>query len=222
MVKNVFLLPLGETVNSTIIPQILNLKSWCDKNESVILTSVGNNNTCIIKNILSTLGHGINNPVPSKEIDYYIIVDKDIVFTEDHLELLSKTEHPFVCGWKSTNNDNDTKIVIAGKWDEDFYREKGSMPVISYEDLVNVEKSDPNRLIEVDYTEFGFVRIHRSVFERMQYPFFRLNLHQINDNKCDLISDDISFCLNCTKDTGVKPSILAGLHVSSLSYVKIP
>jgi hypothetical protein len=96
------------------------------------------------------------------------------------------------------------------------------MPVISYEDLANVEKNDPNSLIEVDYSEFGFVRIHRSVFERMEYPFFRLNLHQINDNKFDLISDDISFCLNCTKDTGVKPSILAGLHVSSLSYVKIP
>jgi hypothetical protein len=222
MVKNVFLLPFGETVNSTIIPQILNLKSWCDKNESVILTSVGSNNTCIVKNILSTLGHGVNNPVPSKEIDYYIIIDKDIVFTEDHLDLLSKTDHPFVCGWKSTNSDNGSKIVVAGKWDEEFHKEHGSMPVISYEDLVNVEKSDPNRLIEVDYAEFGFVRIHRSVFEGMQYPFFRLNVHEINNGKYDLISDDISFCLNCAKDTNIKPSILAGLHVSSLSYVKIP
>ena len=61
------------------------------------------------------------------------------MFTEDHLDLLSKTDHPFVCGWKSTNSDNGSKIVVAGKWDEEFHKEHGSMPVISYEDLVNVE-----------------------------------------------------------------------------------
>lgn len=223
MVKNVFLLPIGDTVSSVIIPQILNLKSWCDKNESIILTSTGSSsNICIIKNMLSTLGYGLNNPVPSKEIDYYYFIEKDIIFKEEHLELLSKVDHPFLCGWKSTNSDDGSKIVVAGKWDEEFHKEHGSMPVLSYDDMVKVEQSDPERTIEVDYSEFGFVRIHRSIFEQMKYPFFRLNIHTFSNEKNELIADDISFCLNCAKETGIKPSILAGLHVNSLSYVCKP
>jgi hypothetical protein len=223
MVKNVFLLPVGDTVSSVIIPQILNLKSWCDKNESIILTSTGSSsNICIIKNILSTLGHGVNNPVPSKEIDYYYFIEKDIIFKEEHLELLSKVDHPFLCGWKSTDNDDGSKLIVAGKWDEEFHKDHGSMPVLSYDDMVKVEQSDPERTIEVDYSEFGFVRIHRSIFEQMKYPFFRLNIHTFSNEKNELIADDISFCLNCAKETGIKPSILAGLHVNSLSYVCKP
>jgi hypothetical protein len=222
MVKNIFLLPLGETVNSAIVQQILNLKSWCDKNESSIITSIGSTNDCMVKNIISTLGNGGKNPVPSKEVDYYIIIDKNIIFGEEHLDLLSKTDNPFVCGWKSTtNSENGNRVVVAGKWDEEFYKEHGSMPVLRYEDLVKVQESDPERLIEVDYSEFGFVRIHRSIFEKMQYPFFRLNVQDFNGTP-DLLSDDISFCLNCTKETGIKPHVLSGLHVNSISFVKLP
>ena len=175
-----------------------------------------------MQNIISTLGNGGKNPVPSKEVDYYIIIDKNIIFGEEHLDLLSKTDNPFVCGWKSTtNSENGNRVVVAGKWDEEFYNEHGSMPVLRYEDLVKVQESDPERLIEVDYSEFGFVRIHRSIFEKMQYPFFRLNVQDFNGTP-DLLSDDISFCLNCTKETGIKPHLLSGLHVNSISFVKLP
>lgn len=187
------------------------------------VTSTGSSsNICIIKNILSTLGYGIDNPVPSKEIDYYYFIEKDIIFKEEHLELLSKVDHPFLCGWKSTDNNDGSKLIVAGKWDEEFHKEHGSMPVLSYDDMVKVEQSDPERTIEVDYSEFGFVRIHRSIFEQMKYPFFRLNIHTFSNEKNELIADDISFCLNCAKETGIKPSILAGLHVNSLSYVCKP
>ena len=42
---------------------------------------------------------------------------------------------------------------------------------------------NPNKLVDVDWCGFGFTKVHRSIFEKMKYPYFPLNHAHITD--CD-------------------------------------
>lgn len=218
MTKNLFLFPLGTTVNSGFVPQLLNLKSWCDGNDSKVLTSIGKMNTCSSRNILCTLGFGPQKPVPD-DVEYFILVEPDIIFNEKHMEILSKTKHPFVFGWRSADISNN--VIMAGKWDDEYYSKNKKMPLFSLSEMRELEDKEPSREIEVDFASFGFVRIHRSILENMKYPFFRTNIQELDGNT-DLMPDDISFCLNCYSETGIRPVIIPGLHILELTNVPIP
>ena len=73
-------------------------------------------------------------------------------------------------------------------------------------------KENPNELIEAYFTGFGFTRIHRSIIEEMTYPYFTLNMNKLGEYQ-DMSFDDVSFCQNCKKETGVNPLIVPRLRV---------
>ena len=111
---------------------------------------------------------------------------------------------------------------MVGNWDEDFFRRNHHMPFTSAKWLQEIGQKDPTKLVEVDWCGFGFTKIHRSIFEQMEYPYFPLNHAHIEDcddrnggtfELNDLSFEDVSFCQNCFKKTGIKPKVLAPLRV---------
>jgi hypothetical protein len=86
------------------------------------------------------------------------------------------------------------------------------MPFLSVDSLTKKAKENPNELIETVFTGFGFTRIHRSIVEEMTYPYFTLNMNQLGKYR-DMGFDDVSFCQNCKKETGVSPIIVPRLRV---------
>ena len=111
---------------------------------------------------------------------------------------------------------------MIGNWEEDFFRRNNHMPFTSAKWLQETGKNNPNALVDVDWCGFGFTKIHRSIFEKMKYPYFPLNYANIsdcNDGKGgkfelnDLSFEDVSFCQNCFKETGIKPKALAHLRL---------
>tara|TARA_R100000734_G_scaffold18882_1_gene16904 strand:- start:1449 stop:1766 length:318 start_codon:yes stop_codon:yes gene_type:complete len=87
------------------------------------------------------------------------------------------------------------------------------------------EESD--KLLRVDWCGFGFTRVHRSIYEKMKYPYYPLNHVSVKgcvdpNNKDrifdveDLSFEDVSFCNNCYKVTGIKPLVVPKLRVGHL------
>lgn len=200
-----FLIPIGSSINGILIPQLLELQRWCISNNGVISTVTGKIHS-FARNHLATNGGGFVNSDPP-DAEWLIWIDSDIVFNESHLKRLLDFDSKFCAGWYI--NDLSTN-VMAGHMDKDFFMKNGYMPFLNKNIL---EKS--KEPIEVDFTGFGFVKMHRSIIEKMTYPYFTLNLQKYGPYT-DLSSEDISFCLNCYKETGIKPIIIPDLKVGHL------
>jgi len=219
MLDYIFLTPIANGMTGNIVPQYLKLQSWCDKNNSAILT-------ChrlflnFARNYLATGGKGFVDTRPP-DAEWLFWIDSDIQFSIEQIEALISVpdEHKFVTGWYCSNYGDQ---AMVGNWDEDFFRRHHHMPFTSAKWLQEAGAINPNKLVEVDWCGFGFTKVHRSIFEKMKYPYFPLNYAHItdcNDGKGgkfelnDLSFEDVSFCQNCYKDTGIKPKVLAPLRV---------
>lgn len=207
MLDYIFLIPIGSSVNGKLIEQLLKLKTWCNNNNADIMITVGKMHN-FARNYLATGGKGFANPSPP-DAKWLIWLDSDIQFSIEQIEMLIKIDHPFVSGWYVSDLGNQ---VMAGKWDEEFFKTHKFMPFFDREKLLQLAKDKPNEYIEADFIGFGFVKIHRNIFEKMTYPYFTLNYQEIDDFK-DLSSEDCSFCQNCYKQTGIKPIVVPLLHV---------
>lgn len=208
MPKILFLLPIGSSVSGQLIQPLLNLKSWCDKNDADILTVVGKPHN-FARNYLATGGKGFIDSGPPDGVEWLIWIDSDIIFTIEQLEILLKIEHPFVAGWYVSDL---SKSVMAGKWDIEHFKKHKEMPFLDKDLLLKIAQDTPNQLVEVDFTGFGLVKMHTSVIKRMKYPYFTLNIQNI-DEFTDLSAEDVSFCQNCFEQTGIKPVICPLLHI---------
>ena len=209
MLDCLFLVPIGSGIPGNIFPRYLELQSWCDKNNSKILT-------ChklfvnFARNYLATGGSGFANPkIPKAKWLFWI--DSDVTFTIEQVEdLLSVSEeYKFCSGWYRSDLGND---AMCGKWDTDFFMENHYMPFFSVDSLKNLAKENPNTIVEADFTGFGFTKIHTSLLEKMTYPFFTYNMQEIGPYK-EMAFEDVSFCQNCFKQTGVKPVIVPRIRV---------
>ena len=219
MLKCIFLTPIANGITGNLVPNYLRLQSWCDKNNSAILT-------ChrlflnFARNYLATGGGGFVDTTPP-EAEWLFWIDSDVNFTIDQVERILSIgdEHKFVTGWYRSNYSDN---AMVGNWDEDFFRKHHHMPFTSVEWLDKMGKEEPNKLVEVDWCGFGFTKIHRSIFEEMEYPYFPLNHANIEgcDNRKggkfdlkDLSFEDVSFCQNCYKKTGIKPLVVPSVRV---------
>ena len=148
-------------------------------------------------------------------------IDSDIQFSIEQIEALLNVpdEHKFVTGWYCSNFGDQ---AMVGNWDEDFFRRNHHMPFTSAKWLQEVGEKNKDTLVEVDWCGFGFTKVHRSIFEQMEYPYFPLNHAHIEDcddgnggkfELNDLSFEDVSFCQNCYKTTGIKPKVLAPLRM---------
>ena len=215
MLDNLILIPIGTSIHGKLIPQLLKLQEWCLKNNSEIKTITGMMHN-FARNYLATSDEGFVSPKPPNA-NNLIWIDSDIVYTIEQLETLINNEHKFCAGWYRSN---ETKQVMAGYWDLKFFEKNYRMPFLSADWLYLKEKNNPLEPIEVDFTGFGFVKTHRSIFEKMKYPYFTLNTQEIGGYR-DLSSEDVSFCQNCIRDTQIKPVIIPKLHVGHLKYISL-
>ena len=209
MLNCIFLIPIADGISGNILPRYLELQSWCDKNNSKILT-------ChrlflnFARNYLATGGRGFADPRPP-DAEWLFWIDSDIDFTIEQVEdLLSvPEEYKFCSGWyRSDYSDN----AMCGAWYLEFFEKNHYMPYFSVEDLTTRAAEQPDTLVEAYFTGVGFTRIHRSIIEEMSYPYFTLNMNQLGKYR-DMGFDDVSFCQNCKKETGVSPIIVPRLRV---------
>lgn len=214
MPRILFLLPIGSTIDGRLVQPLLKLKTWCDKNDADIMTCVGKPHN-FARNFLATGGKGFVNPGPPEGVEWLIWLDSDIVFTMEQLEVLLKIDHPFVAGWYVSDL---SKQAMCGRWDVEYFKEHKVMPFLDKDKLQELAKNNPNQLVEVDFTGFGFVKMHTSLIKRMTYPYFTLNVQELNGFR-DISAEDVSFCQNCFKETGIKPVICPLLHVGHLKSI---
>tara|TARA_R110000824_G_scaffold320307_3_gene507302 strand:- start:604 stop:1287 length:684 start_codon:yes stop_codon:yes gene_type:complete len=219
MLKCVFLTPIADGITGNLVPNYLRLQSWADKNNCAILT-------ChrlflnFARNFLATGGKGFVDTSPP-DAEWLFWIDSDVNFTIEQVEHLLSIgdEHKFVTGWYRSNYSDQ---AMVGNWDEDFFRKNHHMPFTSVKWLEKMGGEEPNKLVEVDWCGFGFTKIHRSIFEQMEYPYFPLNHADIGncDKKDggkfhlkDLTFEDVSFCQNCFKITGIKPLVVPSIRL---------
>tara|TARA_Y100000004_G_scaffold161644_1_gene189825 strand:- start:4355 stop:5041 length:687 start_codon:yes stop_codon:yes gene_type:complete len=220
----VFLTPIDHRgIQGKLFPQWLRLQQWCDANDSAIL-SVDGMFLNFARNHLASGGGGFAEPTPP-EADWLFWIDSDIQFTIRQVEdLLSiDPEKKFVTGWyRASNND----FAMVGDWNEDYFRRHHHMPFLSAKGLTKLAKADPDKVLPVDWCGFGFTKVHRSVYEQMEYPYFTLNSFDIEETSYrhkhgefsakDLVFEDISFCQNCYKATGIRPQVVPRIKVNHL------
>jgi hypothetical protein len=208
MLDYMFCIPIGSTINGKLIEPLMKLRSWCDKNNSDISFTVGQMHN-FARNYLATGGKGFSNPGPP-DAKWLIWIDSDILFTIEQIEQLISIDHPFVSGWYVSDLG---KQVMAGNWNIDFFKINKFMPFLDKDKLIELAENSPKDLVEVDFVGFGFVKMHRNIIEKMKYPYFTLNIQEIDDMK-DLSSEDCSFCQNCFEQTGIKPVVAPIIHVA--------
>lgn len=219
-----FLTPIDHRgIQGKLFPQWLRLQQWCDANDSAIL-SVDGMFLNFARNHLASGGGGFAEPTPP-EADWLFWIDSDIQFTISQVEdLLSiDPEKKFVTGWyRAADND----LAMVGDWDEEYFRKNHHMPFLSAKGLQKIAESDPNKLVAVDWCGFGFTKVHRSIYEAMEYPYYTLNGFDIGETAYqhkegkfrakDLVFEDISFCQNCHKATGTRPHVVPRIKVNHL------
>jgi len=219
MLDYIFLTPIAGGMTGNIVPQYLALQSWCDKNNSAILTCHGLFLN-FARNYLATGGKGFADTRPP-DAEWLFWIDSDIKFSIEQIEALVNIpkKHKFVTGWYRSNYSDQ---AMVGNWDEDFFRKYHHMPFTSVKWLTEKGEEKPNELIQVDWCGFGFTKIHRSVFEQMEYPYFPLNHAHIENCEVgdgskfhlkDLTFEDVSFCQNCYKTTKIKPLVVPQLRM---------
>jgi hypothetical protein len=219
MLDYIFLTPIGGGISGNILPQYLKLQSWCDRNNSAILTCHGLFLN-FARNYLATGGKGFVDTSPPNA-EWLVWIDSDIQFSIEQIEDLVSvpSEYKFVTGWYRSNYSDQSMV---GHWDEDFFRKHHHMPFTSVKWLTEIAKNEPDKLVQVDWCGFGFTKVHRSIFEDMQYPYFPLNEAKIEDCEKgngdkftlrDLSFEDVSFCQNCYEATQIKPIVVPRLRV---------
>ena len=223
MLNCIFLIPIDHRgIQGKLLQRYLNLQSWCNVNNAKNLTVHGLFLN-FARNYLATGGGGFMDTSPP-EAEWLFWIDSDVDFNIEQIEYMLKLppEKKFTTGWY--RSDYSDKAMV-GNWDEDYFRKNHHMPFTSVEWLTKMGEEEPNKLVEVDWCGFGFTKIHRSIFEEMDYPYFPLKEAYIggcDDKKGgtfdlrDLSFEDVSFCRNCREKTGIKPLVAPKIRVPHL------
>ena len=226
MLKCIFLIPIDHRgIQGRLFTQYLDLQSWCERNNSTILTCNGLFLN-FARNLLATGGKGYSDTSPPKA-EWLFWIDSDIKFSIEQIEYLLNEvpeENLFATGWYQS--DHGDKAMV-GSWDEEYFKENLHMPFTSAKWLLEMAKEDTRKIVQVDWCGFGFTKVHRSIYEQMDYPYYPLNEIEIEGcrdpkNEGEKITikalsfEDVSFCRNCYKTTGIKPVVIPELRVAHL------
>lgn len=225
MLNCVFLIPIDHRgIQGQCFQQYLELQTWCNKNNSAIFSCNGLFLN-FARNYLATGGGGFADTSPP-EAEWLFWIDSDVKFNIEQIEhmLSIAPEKKFVTGWY--RSDYGDKAMV-GNWDEDYFRENLHMPFTSVKWLDKLGEEEPNKLVEVDWCGFGFTKVHRSIYEQMDYPYYPLNKAHIPDcshpskkeekiTVNDLSFEDVSFCKNVYKKLEIKPLVVPKLRVGHL------
>lgn len=215
-IKYAFLSPVGNILSGKSIKPYLELQKFAIKFNFPLIVMQGRTHADA-RNFLATGGHGFEEPYYlADKVENFIWIDSDHFFKQEDLEYLMEAKYPFCAGWYLSgvhkNAEND---IAAGYWDEEYFCRNKKMRFLSSSNLL---QSDSDML--VDFTGFGFVKIDSSIFKSLEYPFFRHDVHRVNEWQ-DNSSEDVSFCLNVYNKTGIKPMVLSKLKILHLKEVYI-
>lgn len=136
------------------------------------------------------------------DYDYIMWIDSDIMFQPQqvkqiiqHLEDDSSKE--VISGWYSMIDGINTTMVE--KMDNDFFIQNGYYRFTKNEEMMKYQE-----LIKCDYIGMGFMAMKRSIFQKINYPWFASDLVQIGPEVCDMSSEDATFCKKLNQ---------AGIHI---------
>mgnify|MGYP001442658121 FL=1 len=225
MLNCVFLIPIDHRgIQGQCFGQYLELQTWCDKNNAAILTCNGLFLN-FARNFLATGGGGFADTSPPKA-EWLFWIDSDVRFNMEQIEYMLSLpqDKKFVTGWY--RSDYSDKAMV-GNWNEDYFKENLHMPFTSVKWLEETADKDPNKLVQVDWCGFGFTKVHRSIYEEMDYPYYPLRDAHIPDCRHphkegerftvdDLSFEDVSFCRNVYDKLQIKPLVVPQLRVGHL------
>ena len=225
MLNCIFLIPIDHRgIQGKCFEQYLRLQSWCDKNNSTIYTCNGLFLN-FARNFLASGGGGFADTTPP-DAEWLFWIDSDVQFNIEQIEhmLSIPPDKKFVTGgYRSDYSDK----AMVGDWNEDFFRKNLHMPFTSVEWLTKMAEEEPNKLVQVDWCGFGFTKVHRSIYEQMDYPYYPLRDANIPDcdhphkkgEKFDVVDmsfEDVSFCRNVYDKLQIKPLVVPKLRVGHL------
>jgi hypothetical protein len=144
-----------------------------------------------MRNLVSAKGNKKIRQIP--EYDFFLSIDSDMFFClENALKLLPLFETYPSAGVVSaayTNNGPNSHRLVAG-----FF--KDGIPGNNAPELcINAYE---NKKIKVDWVGAGFAMIKKSVFEKLDYPWFRIYTIIVGDTS-DLCTEDIALCMDAKK-----------------------
>jgi hypothetical protein len=164
---------------------------------------------------------GINQkPFDGKvNYDYIMWIDSDIVFsTQQFLKLLQHNK-PIVSGLYLM--DGGKQYATVKDWDIEFFKKNSYFEFLTPDSVNKWKTNNPNKLMEVEYTGFGFLLCKKGVFESIKYPWFEpIYEKNISNNVVDFCSEDVSFCKKILKKgykIYIDPNIVVG-HEKHIIY----
>ena len=201
--KYAFLIPSGEQmVPQMLFTQWIPFQEWLTKNEDGKIFSLVASNQIVGRNTLITQSNPIEPYKFLKTIDWIIWVDADIKFSLPQMQQLMAVDEPVVSGWYISSPTNQTSLV-------GYLKEH---PVL----LSSDEIYSHNEIFEVDFVASGFVKIHSSIYQKMDFPFYYSPKHNST-----WINEDLLFFRNMYDQTGIKPKVIPELKVGHVKWTII-
>ena len=192
---------------------------WQSGNYEFLIAS--GDNSSIFHSRLRTLGlnNEIQKPFNGAKFDYWITIDKNMLFTPqqllDMIESLEK--HPIVSGlYKS---DDAVSFFAVKELDNDYFSRNGTFKYLTQDDLDNWKKEVDSKYIPVDFVGLSFFGMQSSVFDKLEYPYF--NGDNLVIQKSDNLgtynvvpSEDYNFCLKL-KNAGYQVMLNTDLRLGN-------
>lgn len=116
--------------------------------------------------------------------DYIVFIDSDVLVKPEQLQKLLNYKEDIISGIYLMEDGKQYATVID--WNEEIFKKQGHFDFLAQKDI-----KDEKRLIEVDYTGFGFIIFKYGVLESLTYPWFKPIFYKIGD--CvDFSMEDVS------------------------------
>ena len=117
------------------------------------------------------------------------------------------SEEKFVSGWYIFNPNNQTSLV--GYW-------KDEPTVLSPKEVLSHKE-----IFEVDHVAGGFMKIHSSLIQQLEFPFYYVPKIERPSGETTWVTEDLVFARNVYEKTGVKPKVIPTLKVGHVKWVTI-
>jgi len=205
-IKVIFCLP-GSPFSDKFLLGWTGIVQYCLIHQiKLIISSRKSSNVYYVRNMC--LGGSVKKGIKQKpfggEIDYdYIMwIDSDQVFTVEHFIKLLEGKKDIISGLYLM--DGGTRYATVQKWDKDFYKKNGYFEFLNKESVDKFRIENPNKLMEVEYTGFGWILVKKGVFEKLDYPWFRPIWEEFGKNKDgiqvrEFTSEDVGWCQSIIK-----------------------
>lgn len=173
---------------------------------------------------LDTKRGKLQKPFNGDNYDIWLTIDSDVMFTSEQvLHLLDATEkHPVVSGMYRMTDLEHFSTIHA--FDDAYFAENGKYEYLTSEYIEKWRKDTELTFMPVAYSGLGFMACRKEVLEKMNYPYFQSDVHEIPGKNgeilVDLPSEDMAFCKNITK-AGYEIVLDTGLRVGHSKQMMI-